>query len=498
MRSRSWSELLPVALAAAVEGLWVGALAAALSGASGPALMAFAAVVVLAGALLARRVAAGAAHDGPADGADRARSGLKAGAFALAAALTLLVAGVLLVAGRVWEGHLSLVLIAADVAFAALLVVLGLVLGGEPLVPEAAVSHAVRGFVLVCVIVAAAGLIGGTKPGWAAGAIVAALVAGALLVAATRYEALTALVPSGGRSPVWPWLLAVVGVVGLVVVAGALLGLVLRIDVLLWALAAVGGVLRYVLQAFAFGVALVGAGLIRGVGGLLGLIHVHVPHAPKTPQGPALHVLAHRRVNHIRSWGGARVAATAIGAVLAVAVPLVVVVLALRRVRRRVTGEVVEEREAIATLRSAAGGAAARAGRRLRRFAARRAAPRTPAELVRRRYEELERRLRRAGHPRPPGTTVRAFLGAAWAGGSGGSGGSGGPGGSGGSGEPGGPVRPDAPGQEPGSAPDAAADLAAIYELARYSSHAVADGDARRFEALATTFAAVRSGGAAP
>ncbi len=26
MRSRSWSELLPVALAAAVEGLWVGAL----------------------------------------------------------------------------------------------------------------------------------------------------------------------------------------------------------------------------------------------------------------------------------------------------------------------------------------------------------------------------------------------------------------------------------------------------------------------------------------
>ena len=208
MRSRSWSELLPVALAAAVEGLWAGALAAALSGASGPALMAFAAVVVLAGALLARRVAGGALA-GPGGGEG---SGEKSGALAaraLAAALTLLVAGALLVAGRVWAGHVSLVLIAADVAFAALVVVLGLMLGGEPLVPEAAVSRAVRGFAFVCVIVAAAGLIGGTKPGWAAGAIVAALLAGALLVAATRYEALTALVPSSGRSRsgrgCWPW-----------------------------------------------------------------------------------------------------------------------------------------------------------------------------------------------------------------------------------------------------------------------------------------------------
>ena len=61
MRSRSWSELLPVALAAAVEGIWVGALAAAISGASGPALMAFVAVVVFVAALLARRVAGGAA-----------------------------------------------------------------------------------------------------------------------------------------------------------------------------------------------------------------------------------------------------------------------------------------------------------------------------------------------------------------------------------------------------------------------------------------------------
>src|ERR1019366_8453887 len=69
MRSRSWSELLPVALAAAVEGIWVGALAAAISGASGPALMAFVAVVVFVAALLARRVAGGAAAG---EGSDRA------------------------------------------------------------------------------------------------------------------------------------------------------------------------------------------------------------------------------------------------------------------------------------------------------------------------------------------------------------------------------------------------------------------------------------------
>jgi hypothetical protein len=100
--------------------------------------------------------------------------------------------------------------------------------------------------------------------------------------------------------------------------------------------------------------------------------------------------------------------------------------------------------------------------RRLRRFAARRAAPRTPAELVRRRYEELERRLLRAGHVRSPWTTVRAFLLAVWAGGS----------------------------------PAPAVDLAVIYELARYSDHSVDDSTARRFEALAAEFGSPRPGAA--
>ena len=187
-----------------------------------------------------------------------------------------------------------------------------------------------------------------------------------------------------------------------------------------------------------------------------------------------------------------RLAATVAGALLALGVPLAVVVLALRRVRRRPAGEVIEERETIVTLRSAAGAAAARAGQRLRRFAARRAAPRTPAELVRRRYEELEGRLLRAGHARPPGTTVRAFLRSAWAGGSGGAGVSGR---SGGAPDTGTGVTPSAaadrgaaPPARAAAAPDVAADLAAIYELARYSSHTVDEPAARRFEALAAAF----------
>jgi Domain of unknown function (DUF4129) len=199
--------------------------------------------------------------------------------------------------------------------------------------------------------------------------------------------------------------------------------------------------------------------VIRAVGGVLSLFHVHFVRAPKPSHGPALHVLAHRTVTYTRSWVVPRLVGTVVGVVLAIGVPLALTLVALRRVRRKPSDEVVEERETIVTLRSAAGGAAARAGRRLRRFAARRAAPRTPAELVRRRYEELEGRLLRAGHARSPGTTVRAFLRAVWAGGS-------------------------------DAAPNAAADLAAIYELARYSSHTVDEPDARRFEALAAAFGA--------
>ena len=490
MRSHSWSELLPVALAATVEGLWAGALAAAVSGASGPALMAYAAVVVLAGALLAHRVArrpaggegeSAGVGSGAGEGSGEG-SGLQA--RALAAVLTLVAAGALLIASHAWSGQVSLWLVAADVTYAALLVVLGLALGGDQLVPEGAVSRAVRGFASLCVVLAGARLMAGATPAWATGALVVALLAGSLLVAATRYEALTALVPTNGRAPVWPWLLAVVGVVALVVGVGVLAAQVLRVDILVWLLAAVGGLLRFVLDALAFAVALVGALLIRAIGGVLGLFHVHFVRAPKPSYVFRVHVLGHIKTRPTKTWMVPRLAGTVVGALLAVAVPLALVVVALRRVRHRVPAEVVEEREAIVTLRSAAGGAAARASRRLRRFVARRAAPRTPAELVRRRYEELEHRLRRAGHRRSPGTTVRGFLGGAWAS------------------EPsqapdGAALPPDAASSVAAVAavPQTAADLAAIYELARYSGHAVDESTARRFEELATRFGAAGSGG---
>ncbi len=48
MRSRSWPDRAALVLGAAVEGVWCGALAAALTGASWPALALFAAVVILA------------------------------------------------------------------------------------------------------------------------------------------------------------------------------------------------------------------------------------------------------------------------------------------------------------------------------------------------------------------------------------------------------------------------------------------------------------------
>jgi hypothetical protein len=91
-----------------------------------------------------------------------------------------------------------------------------------------------------------------------------------------------------------------------------------------------------------------------------------------------------------------------------------------------------------------------------------------------------------------PGTTVRVFLRTVWLGGSGGA-----------RGDTGASIGPEtdvdtvvpagaetARPADAGAAPDVAADLAAIYELARYSGHTVDDPAARRFETLAAAFGA--------
>jgi len=96
-------------------------------------------------------------------------------------------------------------------------------------------------------------------------------------------------------------------------------------------------------------------------------------------------------------------------AALAIVASLSLVALALRRLRRVAPDEVAEEREAVASLRAVAAAGAGRLAGRLRRVV-RRAPPKTPSDLVRRRYAELERRLGRAGQVRAAGTTVRAFL----------------------------------------------------------------------------------------
>jgi hypothetical protein len=463
MRSRSWLEQAGVVLGAAAEGIWSGGLAAALTGASGAALIGFACVTIAAAAFLARRLARGGVGE-------RA-------ARLLALALILIAAGLLFAAGRGRTHPALLWQVVRGIVYAGGLVFLGVHLGRAPQPPEAAVARAVRGFLLLCTVLVCAALAGSTPP-WAPAAIIASLVAGGLLIATVRYRDLTDLVDPAERLPAWPWLLAVLGAVLAVIAVGALLGQILRVDVVLGALEVLAGVLRYALDGLAYVIGYAGAGILRGIAWLLGIVHVHTwqPHeVPKLAQRPPALPPRHAKGFHFPST--VRLAGTIAGALAAIGVSLALVALALRRFRRGLPAEVmvVEEREALGSLRSAAGVFAARFGRRLRRrLLRRRGDPRTPAELVRRRYAELEGRLSRAGRPRPAGVTVRDHLAAAAAAGVA-------------------EDMPEAAPPGPHAGPlslfsPAAADLAAMYEVARYSAHAVDAAEAHRFEALARAF----------
>ena len=420
----------------------------------------FAWVAVLAAALLARRFSAGEGRERP--------------ARLLAMALILAAAGVLFVADRAWAHPSPLWQVARDVVYSGGLVALGLYLGGEPQSPEAAVRRAVRGFGLLCAVLALAAL-AGSVPGWASWALVAALVAGGLLVATVRYQTLTDLVDPAERLPAWAWLLAVVGAVLVVVATGAVLAQVLSVDVVLWALSVLAGVLRYAFAAAAYLVGYVALDVARVVAGLLGALHLHAWHPSGHRQAaPAPTVLRRLNPQNLRVWRGSRLIATVVGTLGAVALSFVLVAVALRRFRRELPAQamVVEEREALGSLRSVAGAVAAHWRRRLRRLrGARRSDARTPADLVRRRYAELERRLARDGRPRLPGVTVRDHLATVAA-----------------APEAGGKAPP--PAEAPAPPFSLAADLAAIYETARYSAHTIDAAQAVRFEALAQAFTA--------
>jgi hypothetical protein len=461
MRFGSRLAFAGLALGGAAEGIWAGCLAAAITGASAAALAVFACVTVVGAAYLARRLGLGGMGE-------RA-------ARLLAVTLALAAGGVLLAAGRAWTHQALPWHVVRDVVYGGGLVLLGINLGRDRQSPEAAARRAVRGFALLCAVLVCAAL-AGSPPAWASGAVVASLIAGGLLVATVRYRDLTDLVDPSERLPVWPWLLAVLGAVLGVLAVGALVSQVLRVDVLVGALGSFASVLRYALYGVAYLIGHVGAGLLRGIAWLLGLVHVHALHPRKVPQlvqRPP--TLSQHHAGGFEVPSALKLIGTAVGALVAIGLSLGLVALALRRIRRGPPSEalVVEEREALASLRSVAGGFAARLGRRRRPRlrAPRRPGSLTPAELVRRSYEELERRLSRAGRPRPPGVTVRDHLAAVAAS----------PPAVGGS---------DPPADVAALPSSPAADLAALYELARYSAHAVDTAQARRFEALALTFMA--------
>ena len=454
MHFRSTLEHAGVALGAATEGVWVGALAAVLTGAPWAGLAIFSSITVAAAAYVA--------HPAGNDERDERKARILAGA------LVVIATGVLLVAGRGWMHQHLVWQIVRDVVFVSGLALLGIILGHGRQAPDDAVARAVRGFALLCVVLVGAALNGST-PRWAPPAVVAALLAGGLLIAVVRYRSLTDQVANADRLPLLPWLLGVAGTVLGVVAIGMLFIQLFAVDVVRDALE--GGLL-HALE----GVAYVVAVILRALDWLFGLLRLRAPSPEALPRWtppPLLGEPSHttRTSGTLRLIVSAGLAAAAIG--LAVAF----VMMALRRFRREPVGEeVAEEREALSTVRSAAGRHVAGMGRRLRRRLKTliRREPRAPGEIVRRRYAELERRLARSGRPRLPGVTVRDHLAAAATA----------------------LAEPLSTGDHEGetvteaSLIRAAAELAVIYELARYSAHQIDFAQADRFGTLARSFVA--------
>jgi len=451
MSSPLWRDLVPLAFGAVVDGVWCGTLAAVLTGSGDARYLVFATVVVFAAGVITSR------------GGDEARPRGRA-ARALAVALTLAAAAVLFVAGRSSSGEDALRWVVVDVAYSALLVVVGEGLGAAMASPRAAGRRAARGFVLLCVLLVAATL-AGAPPAWATWAVAVTLLAGGLFVVAARARALAAVTPTSEQTSVWPWLLAVFGVTLAAVALGLVSSEVLRVDLIARALDAVAALIGYLLSWVGYVVGYAGGLVIRGAGWLLSLLDLHELKPVETPDQPGLPTaLTSPEPQSGREGSVSRPVVIVALAALAIVASLSLVALALRRLRRVAPDEVAEEREAVASLRAVAAAGAGRLAGRLRRLV-RRAPSKTPAELVRRRYAEFERRLGRAGQARAPGTTVRAFL------------------------------LTVAAQLVAGTETDAALTMATIYERARYSSGGIDVEAAGTFARLARDLSAAATEG---
>ncbi len=458
MSSRSRRELVILALGAATDGVCCGVLAAVSTGTSGPRQVVFATIVLYAAAVFA--LGGAGARPG------RAKRG---GAVALAAAAAAVLFGV----GRSWDATDPVQWVVVDVAYGALLVVVGAGLAGAARSPGSATKRAVRAFVLVSVALVGA-TAAGSPPLWATWAIAVTLVTGSLFVAAVRYETMMALTPATDRSPAWPWLLAVLGVTLLVVSLGLAITQVLQLDLIARLLGVAGAAMMYVLEWAGYLIGYAGAAAVRAIGWVIAQIGLHEIKPFEPPDSPGLPAALRTQQPEAGGRGSLpRAVILAALAAVAVAGSLAVVAFALRRVRRATPDEVEEERESVTSLRALVSDGAGRLAARVRRLVTRKPPARTPAEAVRRRYAELERRLARSGHERTPGTTVRAFLVVV--------------------GE-----AVERLGSEQADVGSAASAIAEIYERARYSAEplgadAVATFDLLAFDVGAAVIASARS-----
>ena len=356
MRSRSALEWAGTALGAAAHGVWCGVLAAALTGGAWPPLAAFSAAAMLVAAAMARW---SASDD---DRLRRARAAL--------AGLLFMGAAMLFVAGRSWAHDLIVWQVVRDVAFVAAVMVLGISVGRERMVPEEAVRLAVRAFAMLCVVLAGASVAGAALQ-WPAAAVAAVLVAGGLHLAVVRYRSLTDLVADGDRLRPWPWLLAVTAAIVGVLALAALAGVLLDAGGSHGLLASAVAVLAYAGRVLGYAVGWVGAGLLRVLAWLAGLVHVHLPTFKPPPLRPGGGKPPLTQHAPLHASGLIRIVVISVAAVAAVATSVAVVALALRRLRHTAPGahRFVEERDSVRSVRSGTADALGGLGRRLRRRA---------------------------------------------------------------------------------------------------------------------------------